>query len=539
MRKKVIKLFLLLFIIIIYFINSNFFLVKTIAKGIDSDTRTIAQIDKKSKTSRQVLVRNRYTSVYNPLSRANWVDATYYPLPQGTMDYIQSSFSIRGVRYFRLKSGRRVLQSQVSAVNAVNQGANKLSGMTTTITKNKTTIKMKSKWKAPFNVSFTNLKFRRGQTRVYSRANNYSLSQFNSKQVVITFDYANSAPSIGKKTFAAGPLFTKARFARVKSGGITRYKLYLTLRKPGTYRGVNVRYDKDNNIIFEFNNPKASLKGMKIYIDIGHGGTDPGAVGSYLIGNRKIRRTEAYMNYKLALRVRAKLRAKGANVIMPNTYTNRRTPRANQRMADVVKLKPELFISIHHNAARNRSSGGTETYYNTPFSKGIAETVANRMGNYFNGGLYARGRNRNRGNFFSYFWVTTEKQFPSILTEAGFMSNPFELRRLDTIKHRNGMATAITNGIEDYVKQGVPSKYFTTTPPVSKPPSSSSSKPPSSSSSNPPSTSSSHSSSAPSDTSSITSNPPSSSGTTSETTASETNSKTTNNTENVTTELER
>ena len=80
---------------------------------------------------------------------------------------------------------------------------------------------------------------------------------------------------------------------------------------------------------------------MKIMLDPGHGGSDPGATANNII--------EKEVNLAVALLARDLLTASGVNVIMTrmdDTYVSLpdRTERANREKVDA-------FVSIHHNAA--------------------------------------------------------------------------------------------------------------------------------------------------------------------------------------------
>ena len=100
---------------------------------------------------------------------------------------------------------------------------------------------------------------------------------------------------------------------------------------------------------------EAAEKKFTVVIDPGHGGKDAGAVGSVL----KLHEKE--INLAVALELGALLeKEKDVNVI----YTRKTDVFVplDERPRIANKAKADLFISIHTNAAKNKSAFGTETY---------------------------------------------------------------------------------------------------------------------------------------------------------------------------------
>ena len=114
----------------------------------------------------------------------------------------------------------------------------------------------------------------------------------------------------------------------------------------------------------------------KVFIDAGHGGTDPGALG---YGYR-----ESDLNLQVAKKVESKLKSKGIDVKMSRNsdifYSlSERAEMANDYGADA-------FVSIHQNSAEAKSANGIETYYNRkkeedrPLSNDIQKQVISQTG---------------------------------------------------------------------------------------------------------------------------------------------------------------
>ena len=113
---------------------------------------------------------------------------------------------------------------------------------------------------------------------------------------------------------------------------------------------------------------------MKIMLDPGHGGKDPGAVGQN--GTR-----ESDVALKIALKLRDKLRHNNIDVLMTrDTDTalgNTINADLDARSAMANSANTDYYISLHCNSANNRSARGIETYAIAP--GGQAEKLANAV----------------------------------------------------------------------------------------------------------------------------------------------------------------
>ena len=99
-----------------------------------------------------------------------------------------------------------------------------------------------------------------------------------------------------------------------------------------------------------------SAKDFTVVIDAGHGGKDPGAVSA----NGKVR--EKDITLKVALLVGESIVKKHPEVKVLYTRKSDVFVGLNDRARMANKADADLFISIHVNAAENRSAKGAETY---------------------------------------------------------------------------------------------------------------------------------------------------------------------------------
>jgi len=216
----------------------------------------------------------------------------------------------------------------------------------------------------------------------------------------------------------------------------------------------------------------------KVVIDPGHGGTDPGAIGRTGV-------TEKQLTLQLSRAIAARLRDAGYEVLL--TRDDDRTVSLQERTDFANGVDADLFISIHINAARNRSLRGFETYYlNLANDPTAAETaarenasgVAGRMGdldetlelivqNEFQGASSELASSiqdslvmhvaKNYQNVHDLgvktapFFVLVGARMPAILIEASFVSNEQEESWLKTDDYRGELAEAIEIGLQSYI----------------------------------------------------------------------------------------
>lgn len=175
---------------------------------------------------------------------------------------------------------------------------------------------------------------------------------------------------------------------------------------------------------------------MRIVIDPGHGGKDPGAVGPNDL-------KEAHVNLAVALKVAEKLRKAGVEVKLTRTSDvfvdlQPRCDIANSWMAD-------YFVSIHCNAAGTPQAHGAETYCYKFGGKG--EILAKAI----QAELIAATSRANRGVKTANYYVLRRTNMPAVLTELAFISNLEEERLLASVAYQEKCALAIAKGIGKFI----------------------------------------------------------------------------------------
>jgi N-acetylmuramoyl-L-alanine amidase len=180
---------------------------------------------------------------------------------------------------------------------------------------------------------------------------------------------------------------------------------------------------------------------MKICIDPGHGGVDPGAVGPTGLKEKDV-------NLAVSLKL-AELLKPIAEVKL--TRTRDVAVSLKDRAAVANSWGADYFISVHTNSFTDRKVGGVETWAYAKGGQGekLAKAVQAEL-------VKVTGF-ANRGvKFNSGFAVLRDTRAPAILTETGFISNPAEEKLLKTAAFREKIAKAIAQGVAKQLGKKLP-----------------------------------------------------------------------------------
>ena len=181
---------------------------------------------------------------------------------------------------------------------------------------------------------------------------------------------------------------------------------------------------------------------LKICIDPGHGGRDPGAVGQ---GGLK----EKDVVLKIALKLGRLLTKQNIDVDFTRTTDialgNTLDDDLNLRSNIANKIKADYFISIHCNSSSNPGARGIETYALAPggHAEKLARAVQRRL-------VIETGR-EDRGVKFANYAVLRKTNMPAILIEVCFISNFEEEIRLKDDAFLDRVANAIAGGVFDFL----------------------------------------------------------------------------------------
>lgn len=263
-------------------------------------------------------------------------------------------------------------------------------------------------------------------------------------------------------------------------------------QRPSTLAQGNSTTSDDNAAPFT---PSKSSKGrgtrmLTVAVDPGHGGEDPGAIGS--AGTY-----EKHVALDIARRLRAKIDAQPNMRAMMTRDADFFVP-LGVRVQKAQRVDADLFVSVHADAFTTPAARGSSVFALS--QHGASSAAARWMANRENssdkiGGINIRTHDAsvNRalidmstteqihdslryGGYVLHeigdinklhkgvveqagFAVLKSPTIPSILVETAFISNPDEERRLNTDAYREQMANAILKGIK---------RYFAAHPPLAK-----------------------------------------------------------------------
>lgn len=183
---------------------------------------------------------------------------------------------------------------------------------------------------------------------------------------------------------------------------------------------------------------KAPLNGIKIVIDPGHGGSDPGAVANGLL--------EKDINLQISLKLKDFLEQTGAKVYM--TRDDDSTVGLYERV-DFAKSKDAfILLSVHQNSLPNpkeyEKKHGTGVYYYNDQSKPLARVLQEGM-------LTATGF-RDDGVNFASFALNRPTEMLSVLVECGYLIHPYEAKMLANPSFQGDVAVSIADAVLKYFR---------------------------------------------------------------------------------------
>ncbi|MFY9519202.1 MAG: N-acetylmuramoyl-L-alanine amidase [Schleiferiaceae bacterium] len=222
-----------------------------------------------------------------------------------------------------------------------------------------------------------------------------------------------------------------------------------------------------------------------VVIDAGHGGKDPGNLGT-----RRYKKTEKDVSLAVALKVEQYIKQRFPDIKVVMTRRDDSYPTLHERTVIANRAQGDVFISIHCDAAENRSAYGSSTYVmgkdhddenrvamrensvilqedNQDVYEGFDPTkpesyimltmfqyafiqqsvdLAQTVQNAFRNDV---GR-KDRGVKQQPLYVTSRTAMPAILIELGFLTNSAEEDYLMTDDGQDQMALAIARSFAQY-----------------------------------------------------------------------------------------
>ena len=224
---------------------------------------------------------------------------------------------------------------------------------------------------------------------------------------------------------------------------------------------------------------------LKIMLDPGHGGKDPGALGR---GKAREKNVALALSKRVARKLEAHLPVDVLFTRQRDTFIplEERTALANVAKAD-------LFISLHINASRNPQARGIETYYlnnsndratnrlaalenglqhlasaasqQTGLSYILSDLIQTSkeeesisLANHLQNALVRQAKRlnphvRNIGVKKGPFYVLVGAHMPCVLVEAGFITHTAERRLLLSRAYQDDLAEGLYQGIASFLRE--------------------------------------------------------------------------------------
>ncbi len=176
------------------------------------------------------------------------------------------------------------------------------------------------------------------------------------------------------------------------------------------------------------------VSGRTIMLDAGHGGFDPGAI------NPRTSVAEKWINLAVVHRLNDKLEIDGATVLL--TRNDDHFVGLKERAALSNMLRPDVFVSVHHNSSDSPMSNGTETYWTNQNSYALADSL--------NSSLVQNMHTANRGAQKRNLAVTRLANAPTTLTEASFITSDAESNAFINLDRVEQEATGLQEGLINY-----------------------------------------------------------------------------------------
>ena len=173
---------------------------------------------------------------------------------------------------------------------------------------------------------------------------------------------------------------------------------------------------------------------MKVFIGVGHGGSDPGAVAN---GAK-----EKDLNLSIAMACRDELKRHGVEVRVSRAKDENDT--LSEEIRECNAFSPDLAVDIHNNAG---GGDGAEVFhhYGGGKSKTLAENILSEIVKAGQNSRGAKVRKNSQGK--DYYGFIRETSAPAVIVECAFVDNASDLKILATESDRQKVGRAIAKGI--------------------------------------------------------------------------------------------
>ncbi len=194
---------------------------------------------------------------------------------------------------------------------------------------------------------------------------------------------------------------------------------------------------------------EASATGIKVVIDAGHGGIDVGVCGV------KTGVKESEINLSISKKLERYLLDAGISVVLTRSSdaglygvaSSSLKKKDMQKRRDIIhSAKPDLVVSIHQNEFSLSSRRGAQVFYKG--SDELGKILATSVQTSFN---EMEEASRSCSALKGDYYILNCSNYPSIIAECGFLSNPQDEALLISEEYQDKIAYAIFKGIISYL----------------------------------------------------------------------------------------
>lgn len=218
-----------------------------------------------------------------------------------------------------------------------------------------------------------------------------------------------------------------------------REKFFLLLFFFFIFGSLGITYYRESNSVVT----AMPVAKKTIVIDAGHGGWDPGKIGTKGDNEKEI-------NLTIANILQQYLEQGGATVIVTRmgdeALGKGKREDMKQRRDIINDSKADILISIHQNSfPRARAKGAQVFYHNdSKKSQALAENIQSQLC------TFVDPENQRGAKANTNYYILKNTDMPAAIVECGFLSNPEEELLLNNEAYQEKIAWSIYMGIVDY-----------------------------------------------------------------------------------------
>ena len=188
---------------------------------------------------------------------------------------------------------------------------------------------------------------------------------------------------------------------------------------------------------------------IKIVIDPGHGGNDPGGIGVSGV-------LEKDVNLSVAAFLKQNLEQQGIEVVMTRetdeglyseTAANKKKEDLAKRIEIIEQEHPDFVVCIHQNIFTDAKYSGAQVFYYKESEEGAR--LAGNIQEQLIAGVDPENTRVPKSNM--NYYMLKESPAPIVIVECGFLSNKEEEAKLGTEDYQRALAWNIFIGTMHYI----------------------------------------------------------------------------------------